>query len=329
MVKVALVLGGGGIAGHAFHTAALGALLETTGWDPRTSEVIVGTSAGSGVASLLRGHVSIPAQLERLLALPTAPEDMARLREIAGRESGFMPRWSLGPQSPGLTIRELFRAHRARPMSMISGLMPAGRLATAPISEHTEELHKTWPDDALWITAVALGTGERVVFGRDDVAATTAEAVQASCAIPSFFAPVEIDGTRYIDGGVYSGTNADLVVEAKPDLAIISSPMTTSQMGLRAPVGSAMRLLPGHQLRNERRLLTKAGIPTLTLEPDLAVLRAMGPNPMDPTRIIPILVQASAAMTQSLRLKGNDKAVRILERAARQNPSPLDVPYPA
>ena len=37
-----------------------------------------------------------------------------------------------------------------------------------------------------------------------------ADAVAASCAIPGFYHPVEIDGRRYVDGGMRSTSNLDL-----------------------------------------------------------------------------------------------------------------------
>ena len=58
MARIGLVLGAGGIVGHAFHAGVLSALAEATRWDPRGSEIIVGTSAGSRVGALLRAGVS-------------------------------------------------------------------------------------------------------------------------------------------------------------------------------------------------------------------------------------------------------------------------------
>ena len=69
MTSVALVLGGGGIAGYAYHAAALAVLQRMTGWDPRTAELIVGTSAGSNVAAILRGNVPVGEALDRILPL--------------------------------------------------------------------------------------------------------------------------------------------------------------------------------------------------------------------------------------------------------------------
>jgi NTE family protein len=56
--RIGLVLGAGGVIGHAFHAGVLDGLCDATGWDPRDAEVIVGTSAGSVVGALLRAGFS-------------------------------------------------------------------------------------------------------------------------------------------------------------------------------------------------------------------------------------------------------------------------------
>lgn len=67
MSRIGLVLGAGGIAGHAFHAAVLDALGAVTGWDPDDAEIVVGTSAGSAVAALVRAGMS-PADIARRAA---------------------------------------------------------------------------------------------------------------------------------------------------------------------------------------------------------------------------------------------------------------------
>ena len=62
-----------------------------------------------------------------------------------------------------------------------------------------------------WICSVDFDSGKRVVFGRDDVECDVGTAVQASSSIPGYFRPVELNGVRYVDGGIHSSTNADLV----------------------------------------------------------------------------------------------------------------------
>src|SRR6516165_6415165 len=58
MGRIGLVLGAGGVVGHAFHAGALAALADETGWDPRRAEIVVGTSAGSVAGALLRAGFS-------------------------------------------------------------------------------------------------------------------------------------------------------------------------------------------------------------------------------------------------------------------------------
>ena len=57
MARVGLVLGAGGIVGQAYHAGVLAALEHDYGWDPRSAEVIIGTSAGSITGSLLRSGI--------------------------------------------------------------------------------------------------------------------------------------------------------------------------------------------------------------------------------------------------------------------------------
>ena len=59
-------------------------------------------------------------------------------------------------------------------------------------------------------------------------AGTVGRAVEASCAIPGYFTPVTVEGVRYVDGGVHSTTNADLVAELDPppDLVLVSVAMS-------------------------------------------------------------------------------------------------------
>src|SRR5690348_3959752 len=52
--RIALVLGAGGPVGHAFHAGALSALEHALGWDARSADLVVGTSAGAQVGGLLR-----------------------------------------------------------------------------------------------------------------------------------------------------------------------------------------------------------------------------------------------------------------------------------
>lgn len=116
------------------------------------------------------------------------------------------------------------------------------------------ERHGTgWPDAPLWIVAVRRGDGRRTVFGRAGEPVTdVGSAVAASCAVPAYFAAVEIDGTAYVDRGVHSPTNADLVADLDLDLVVVSSPMSVRPGAVRRPrVDLPLRPLFHRYLREE------------------------------------------------------------------------------
>ncbi|MGH9095065.1 MAG: patatin-like phospholipase family protein, partial [Acidimicrobiales bacterium] len=90
--RIGLVLGAGGSVGLAYHGGVLDALAAATGWDPRTAEVIVGTSAGSLTAAMLRGGLSAGDLAGISEDRPLSPEG----EEVRRRSSLHNPRFALG-----------------------------------------------------------------------------------------------------------------------------------------------------------------------------------------------------------------------------------------
>ena len=88
--------------------------------------------------------------------------------------------------SPERIRRALREPWRVTPGSLFSAMVPPGRLPTGYLGAPYDSLYGAeWPRDPLWIVAVKLDVGDRVVCGRDaEVSATVGEAVQASCAVP-------------------------------------------------------------------------------------------------------------------------------------------------
>jgi NTE family protein len=148
-----------------------------------------------------------------------------------------------------------------------------------------------WPTERLWITAVRTRDGRRAIFG-SDVHASVGAAVAASCAIPGIFRPVRIKGNHYIDGGAHSPTNADVLVAAGVDLALVLSPMSGSAGARSRSPGHLLRAMSSRRLQAECDTLQRAGIPTHVLEPDAETVRLMGLNPLDRARV-PSIVTAS------------------------------------
>ena len=328
MTKIGLVLGAGGLTGFGFHAGALSSMRSVTGWDPRTAEIIVGTSSGSGVGSLLRGGVPVSEVAGRMLAAPTNSETMARLRAISDGATRW-PAWGLGSSSPSLAVKETFNPFATRMARLGAALLPDGRVSTAIIGDRARELHgDQWPEDDFWACAVRLSDGDRVVFGQDRVEADVGSAVEASSAVPGMFQPVLINGVRHVDGAIHSPTNADLLVDRALDLIVVVSPMSAPLEVAMGALDAPMRMWSAHRVSSEVRLLRAAGHTVLVLEPNRDDTRSMGPLPMDPTRIVPTILQAATSTALRLSQRGFADCIELLREAARTEPGITDVAYP-
>ena len=89
--------------------------------------------------------------------------------------------------SPERVRRALREPWRVTPGSLVSAMLPPGRRPTAHLRvPYDAMLGIAGRDSRLWIVAVDLDVGPRVVFGRPGApAVTVGQAVEASCAIPA------------------------------------------------------------------------------------------------------------------------------------------------
>jgi NTE family protein len=280
MPTVGVVLGAGGIVGAAYHAGVLTALAEA-GFDARDADIIVGTSAGSGVGATLRAGFPPLDLAPRSLGSSISDEAASIVERISGPPTfDLRPRASRNPlpSSPKLLLRSALH-----PTKALAGLLPAGTISADIIGERISTMYGTrsWPERPLWICAVDLEDGDRVVFGHDGPDAPIGVAVQASSSIPGFFRPVEHAGRRYVDGGIHSPTNADLLAEQRLDVVVIVSPMSATRVAHGALLPNA-RPLHARRLANEVARLRRSGVQILTLQPTPDVVAKMGRNPMDP-----------------------------------------------
>lgn len=279
MGGIALVLGGGGLVGHAWHLGVLAGLADATGWDAGGADLIIGTSAGAVVGAELRAGLH-PFEL---------------LRPGGGAAPVQVPRPVLGPRSlrcaaPRLAARAVFPPWRAVPGVVTAGLLPRGRRDTAIIGAAIDRLYggdRRWPAGSLEVCATRLDDGRRVVFDGGDGDGSSGgtalgTAVAASCAMPGFFSPVAIDGHDHVDGGIRSATNADLVAGRDFDVVVVSSPMSLDRSASRHPrrllpaAARLHRLMHGARLRREVALVRRHGSMVTVLEPGADDLAAMG-----------------------------------------------------
>ena len=251
-------------------------------------------------------RVGVPATdlAASLYGVPTSPRGGAILRRILPADAGPLPTpsvrsmlrpWNL--PSPALITRMARRPLAFRPEVAAMTLIPRGQI---DISERArgldEHIGPRWPD-GLRICAVRRSDGARVVFGRPGAPpARLADAVLASCAIPGYFRPVTIEGTEYVDGGVHSVTNADVLRSEGLDLVIIVSSMSADQGSVNGADGLLRRTV--HR-RMEREMARLEGIGTavISLEPGPESRQAMGLRAMAEDRS-PRVVEAAYEETR-------------------------------
>ena len=321
MGRIGLVLGAGGLIGQAYHAGVLAALAEGTGWDPREADVVVGSSAGSVTGAILRLGASADDLAAFLTDGALSPEGEALFEALAPRALEFPPlgvgdlvrrRWR--PPTVRLVGRALRRPWGFRPTVAAMTMLPAGQV---DLLEHTTVLDAagaTWPEGLL-VCAARRDDGHRVVFGRPGAPqATLGQAVAASCAIPGYFAPVEIGGVQYFDGGVHSPTNATVLGDHDLDLVVVVSPMSAA--GGRAPDASApLRLSAHRRLHRELRRLRQRGTEVLAFEPDSRTIPVLGLNPMAEDRGEAVISAARAEVARRLQRPGLQDRLDQLRRA--------------
>ena len=339
-MRVGLVLGAGGVQGGAWLTGGLDALAAETGWDPASAEVVVGTSAGAMMGALLAGGVP-----PWFMVAHSAGETFPGLVDGSGRPAADADRtggarfeldlWP-PPQWPGswrLATRSLLQPGSHTPATLVSGWLPGGLISNQPLRDQVRRVVPTgWADHPnLWIVACDYATGRRVAFGRrGSPDAELADAVAASCAIPGFYRPVEIGGRRYVDGGIYSASNLDIVRDEELDLVVCLNP-TSSLHPIRAidprEWGSLLfRQATGRRLGSEARKLRARGVPVVLVQPlgeDLATMSRNLMSTRNRNRVIEVARQTVAAQ---LREPENAELLGTLPAGRPEKVSRPDAP---
>lgn len=291
----ALVFGGGGVLGGTWAVGALASWQQATGLDPQEVDVIVGTSAGSVLASLVACGVSTDELIthyrdEQVTTGPLAGYEWDPDRATGGHRPG-LPKFR-GPGSPALIRSSLRQLGQLPATAVLSAFLPEGGRnldrvghlidAVTPLGEWSSHSN-------LWVIAMDYSDGHRVVFGRPGApVAPLASAVMASCAIPGWFAPVEIDGRSYVDGGAVSATSVDVLAHAGMDEVYVIAPMVSFEMdspsGIQAKLERRWRSQVTKVCRDEMALVRASGANVVAIGPGPEDLEAIGANLMDAKR---------------------------------------------
>ena len=248
----ALVLAGGGVTGVAWETGVLMGLRDAGHDIIGNLDLVVGTSAGSTVgAQILSGT-----DLTDLYAGQIAEKhneisphlDVDALATIFGE-------MALG----GTTTDE----QRIRIGELALGATTVDEPTRRGVIEKRLPSHN-WPTTPLTLTAIDALTGEFVTWSKDS-GVSLVDAVTSSCAVPSVWPCVTINGRRYYDGGLRNSANAYLAT-GHTDVVVIA-PMT----GGPSPIVTA-----------ELDELTASGSTIRMIVADVEAIEAMGPNSLDP-----------------------------------------------
>lgn len=342
--RIGLVLGGGGVIGNAYITGVLEGIRRATGWDAIDAELSVGTSAGSVNGGLLAAGVSadilfahLTGDLERALpgAGPQPRESTRRLAQHRDRDltARLYPRTDQTPRpalaSPRSVLRALTNPRRTPFEVWLTGLLPEGSRSTKTIGEIIENVwSEGWPRQQFWAVATDLESGRRVPFGRAGSPATDlSRAVRASCAIPTFFAPVRVHGRRYVDGGIWSVSNLDLVEREDLDLVVCVNPLSPRHARPAESPGRGPDWVHrleraawnrfARRLGEERRRVEAAGTRVLLIQPSAADLEVIPMNWMEPRPRRQVAHRALETTAEALARPDAQDAVTRLRAAAR------------
>ncbi|MBI2570083.1 MAG: patatin-like phospholipase family protein [Candidatus Schekmanbacteria bacterium] len=237
--RTALVLAGGGITGAFYEVGALKALNDfMDGTFVTDFDIFVGTSSGAFIAASLANGIS-PEEMFR--SLHTEAGFLSQLKRAAFFHPDYEELWRKVAAFPA-TWLSLTRKYLANleEMTYIDYLlsffevMPAGILSNAGLETHFRKIFSRPPfvdrfdqiRKELFITAVDLDAGRRVVFGaKDSPDVRISTAIRAASALPVIYSPVRIDGIDYVDGAVRRTLNVDVAIERGADLIFLINPL--------------------------------------------------------------------------------------------------------
>jgi NTE family protein len=338
-MKVGLVLGAGGVLGGAWLVGGLSALARETDWDPGSADYVVGTSAGSMIGALVAGGIPpwfmVAHSRGEVFEGLVGPD--GRPAADADRSAGANFRFhrglpAIGPGSLRMAFTALSNPLRHTPLQMVAGWVPSGFVSTDPLKETiTRAVSGDWVDHPnYWAVACDYETGRRTPFGRlGSPRAHIGDAVAASCAIPGFYRPVKIGRRRYVDGGVCSVSNLDLVAGRGLDVVICLNPLTSAAEG-SSGIAGLLDMIPAitrrasrGRMEREERKVRRFGTEVVVIEPTAEDHAAMGRNWMSTERRQDVIDTAEETVAKQLR---DPRVQRLLEGLPAGEPHKISRP---
>lgn len=258
----ALVLSGGGITGIAWELGILLGL-EECGVHVTDADLIVGTSAGSSVGAQIISETSLE-ELYKLQLIPIVETKESQV-QFDGNEFRKMMAAAIMSSPDSQTARA--RIGEAALAATTMGEEERLELIASRLPNHEWNKKRK-----LIINTVNASNGEWVTFDQNSNVSLV-QAVAASSAVPGIYPPTTINGQRYIDGGMSSGTNADLAKNYDRILILVAEPSM-----IHAPMGPTMHRI---SFDDELEVLRESGAKVKVIVPDEDSLQAKGNNPLD------------------------------------------------
>lgn len=236
--KTALVLAGGGFTGAVYEIGALRAIDDLLiDLSVNDFDIYVGTSAGALVNAFLANGIS--------------PEEMFGVIDGSNKDVAAIERQHLfrlnrndyfnwGIHLPNKLIRawsnnlkNVFDMTFFDLIWSLGDALPSGLYDGLGLEHYVRktlnELGKTNQFNELsrelYIIATDLNSGERAVFGADQLDAPISLAVAASSALPIVYKPVKIGDQEYIDGVMRGAASIDLAIERGAKLVVCINPL--------------------------------------------------------------------------------------------------------
>ncbi len=281
--KLALVLGAGGAAGNAWLIGIIAGLAEAGLDMTEAADLVIGTSSGATAAAHVRSGMPPAELLASILSAPVQPVGQNR------------------PPPPGLPMATVFERMRAISAAATSaaelqramgafGLESDAALGPAASEQRRAMVaarlpRHEWPQKPMIVAVINAHTGELAALDRDS-GVDLVDAVTAGTALPGLVPTHDINGTRYINGGVRSAENADLAA-GYANVVVLSPFGGWSQTPLPADQFEGLRKFPDADLASQAEALCKQGSRVEVVIPDADSRAAMGTNQMDLATRIP------------------------------------------
>jgi NTE family protein len=218
--KTVLVLQGGGALGA--YQAGVYSALEKHEVAP---DWVVGTSIGAINAAIIAGNPRAKRieKLEGFWATVSTDPDLSSGFPFLGLADWFKP-WAASSRNFNTLVNGVpgFFRPRANRLWDLDQQVPTGQASfydTSPLETTLNEFvdfnYLNEGHTRLTVSAVNGATAELTLFENKPGTTITAKHIMASGALPPGFAPVEINQQFYWDGGIYSNTPLDIVLDSE------------------------------------------------------------------------------------------------------------------